>query len=260
MTETPASRKIRPNIKVLTGVLLVLLGLGYGVYRITLLQAVPELARAEKILKSQKAEIKTLSKRLESSIARQKVAEQEARVMRQANSLLREEERNHQAELQRLAGELDFYRRLAGTSGAQSGLAVYHLELSPTGSGRVYRFVLTLTQNLRRSAITSGKVQFDLEGTLGDRPLTLPWARITDGNQPEPQFRFKYFQQLDGYLTLPDGFQPTRLLVSLNAKGQNKPVTRGFDWQDLTSNEPAAALPVNPTELEKELQEAQDTP
>ena len=92
---------------------------------------------------------------------------------------------------------------------------------------------MTLTQNLQRSAITAGSVRFDMEGTLGDRPATLPWAQFSQEGAPEPTFRFKYFQQLDGYIVIPADFNPTRLVVSLDVKGQVKPLVRGFDWQRL---------------------------
>jgi hypothetical protein len=220
---------------------------------------VPELSAAKTRIKTQQAEIQSLTSRLAASKVRQQVAEQEARVMRQANQMLRADESTRHAELNRLQTELDFFQRLAGTSGTQSGLAIYHLELSPTGSGRVFRFVLTLTQNLRRSAIISGNVRFDLEGILQDRPLTLPWSQITDGSQPEPAFRFKYFQQLDGYLALPERFEPSHLLVSLEVKGQSKPVRRSFDWKELTAPAgPAAETSTSSQagELEKELPES----
>jgi len=228
-------KNILPSSLRLAVALLALTGLVYATYRLTLYQAVPELSAAKARIKAQKAEIRSLSKRLQSSKAQQQVSEQEAHVMRQANQLLRETESSRQAELNRLQTELDFYQRLAGTSGTQSGLAIYHLELNNTGSERIYRFVLTLTQNLRRSAIVSGKVRFDVEGTLRDRLLSLPWSGVTDGNEPEPTFRFKYFQQLERYLEFPEEFEPTRVQVSLEVKGQKKPVTRSFDWKQLTA-------------------------
>jgi len=230
----------------IAAIVLALTGLVFATYRLTLFQAVPQLSVAKARIKAQKAEIRSLTSRLESSRTRREVAEQEASVMRQANQLLRESESSRQAELNRLQTELDFYQRLAGTSGTQTGLAIYHLELTPTGSDRVFHFVLTLTQNLRRSAIVSGNVRFDVEGTLDDRFLSLPWSRITDGNEPEPAFRFKYFQQLEGFLSLPERFEPSRLMVSLEAKGQSKPVRRDFDWKQLTAPDaPAAAQDSN---------------
>lgn len=205
-----------------------------GTWSATLHWAADELIEARAETARLNEDVTVLGRRLESAQARRVQAEQEARITRQANRLLREEESARQAELQRLQGELDFYRRLAGTSGTQSGLAVYHLELTPTASARVFRFVLTLTQNLRRSAITTGTATLSIEGTLDDRPVTLPWARITEGSPPVPVFRFKYFEQLDGYLSLPEDFTPLRVLVTLDAKGPGRPVSRGFDWDDLT--------------------------
>jgi len=165
--------------------------------------------------------------------ARLTVLERETEVVRKANRLLREEESQRQAELNLLQAELDFYRRLAGTGGEQTGLAVYEAELSATDSPMVFQYVLTLTQNIRRASIISGKLKLDVEGTLDDRPVTLFWSQLSNGTTAEPSFRFKYFQQFEGYLTLPEGFSPTRLVVTLDVKDQRKPVSRTFDWKKL---------------------------
>ncbi|MEJ8567052.1 DUF6776 family protein [Wenzhouxiangellaceae bacterium CH-27] len=234
----PQSRPKRSRTGLGLLVLSVLTGAMILTHFATLRWSAPELVAARDRLALLESEIETLSQRLDSTRTRLAKAEEESRVTRQANRLLREEESARQAELQRLQGELDFFRRLAGTSGTQTGLAVYQLELTPSASPRVYRFVLTLTQNLRRSAITTGTVEITLEGTLDDRPVTLPWNRIAGDEMPTPTFRFKYFEQLDGFLTLPEGFTPMRLTVSLQAKGQKKPVTRGFDWARLTESGP----------------------
>jgi hypothetical protein len=178
-------------------------------------------------------ELRAVRERLERSQAREAVVEREADVLRQANRLLREQESERQAELNTLQSELDFYRRLAGTGGAQTGLEVYRAELMDTGSDRVFQFVLTLTQNIRRASIVSGRVRIDVEGTLNDRPVTLHWSELGDGNEPEPAFRFKYFQQLEGYLALPEAFLPIQLVVSLEAKGARNTVQRRYDWNSL---------------------------
>jgi hypothetical protein len=179
------------------------------------------------------SELVALKSRLATSQARAQVLGREAGVLREANRLLREGESERQAELNRLQSELDFYRRLAGTGGAQSGLDVYRAEVLPTESGQVFQFVLTLTQNIRRAAIITGRVRIDLEGIMDDRPVTLYWSQVSDGDTPEPSFRFKYFQQLEGYLTLPAGFSPTRMIVTLEAKDRRKAVERSYVWADL---------------------------
>ena len=129
-----------------------------------------------------------------------------------------------------LCDKLGFYDAI---DGEQSGLDIYHVEILPTGSSQVFQFILTLTQNIRRASIIDGHARMDVEGTQDDRPVTLYWSRLNDGNVPEPAFRFKYFQQLEGYLTLPEGFQPTRLRITLDAGQRRNPVQQSYNWEEL---------------------------
>ena len=180
-------------------------------------------------------ELAVLSGRYKRNQARLTVVEREAEVFRGANHLLRLKESEHQAELNRMQSELNFYRRLAGTSGTQTGLAVYAAELITTDSDRVFQFILTLTQNIRRASVISGRALINVEGTLNDRPVTLNWSQVTDGSAPEPSFRFKYFQQMKGYLAMPEMFSPTRLRVMLEVEGRRKPVVHAFNWAELVA-------------------------
>ncbi len=193
----------------------------------------PETEKLQEQVRLLSTDLDSVSGRMKRMQARQVVLEQETEVLRQANRLLRKHESERQAELGRLRGELDFYGRLAGTGGALSGLDLYRAEVIPTESDRVFQFVLTLTQNIRRASIISGKARIDIEGTMDDRPVTLHWSQVGDKDAPEPAFRFKYFQQLEGYLTLPDHFSPTRLLVTLETSDRKSPVTRNFNWSEL---------------------------
>ena len=203
----------------------------------------PGVSNLQKEIAFLERELDTVRQRLGRLQARNAVLERESDVLRQANRLLREDESARQAELNQQRSELDFFRRLAGTGGEQSGLDVYHAELLPTESERVFRYIFTLTQNIRRAAIVSGRVRIDIEGTLGDRPVTLYWSQISDGDTPEPAFRFKYFQQLEGYLTLPEGLEPTRLRLSLEAGERRKPVQRNYDWEELLDPGPPPPTP-----------------
>lgn len=203
------------------------------VWQLASVKVVPESEDLQNEVRFLSGELASIKDRLKLTQARQVVVEREADVLRRANHLLREHESERQAELGQLQSELDFYSRLAGTGGAQSGLDIYRAEVIPTDSTRVFQFILTLTQNIRRAAIISGRARVDIEGTMDDRPMTLYWSQVSDGETPEPSFRFKYFQQVESYLTLPEGFSPIRLLVTLEAKGQRKPVIRNYNWNEL---------------------------
>jgi hypothetical protein len=203
------------------------------VWQLASTKVVPESEDLQNEVRFLSGELASIKDRLNRIQANQVIVEREADILRRANHLLREHESERQAELGQLQSQLDFYSRLAGTGGTQSGLDIYRAEVIPTESARVFQFILTLTQNIRRAAIISGRARVDIEGTMDDRPVTLYWSQVSDGETPEPSFRFKYFQQVEGYLTLPEGFSPTRLLVTLEAKGQRKPVTRNYNWNEL---------------------------
>lgn len=217
---------------------LIVSSLMFVVYQLAVSKVEPEVPELKDQAEFLGRELATISRQYKVAQARLTVLERETEVVRKANRLLREEESQRQAELNLLQAELDFYRRLAGTGGEQTGLAVYEAELSATDSPRVFQYVLTLTQNIRRASIVSGKLKLDVEGTLDDRPVTLFWSQLSDGATAEPSFRFKYFQQFEGYLTLPENFGPTRLLVTLDVKDQRKPVSRAFDWKKLLDSPP----------------------
>lgn len=210
----------------------------FAVWQLASAPLTPEAEELRDQVEFLSTELASVRERLQRLQAREKVLQREVDVVRNANRILKEEESGRQAELNRLRSELDFYHRLAGTGGAQSGLDVYRVEIAATDSGRVFQFDLTLTQNIRRAAITSGRVRLDVEGTWEDRPVTLFWSQLSDGETPEPAFRFKYFQEINGYLTFPEGFSPTRLLVTLEAKNQRKPVLRSYGWNELLNGLP----------------------
>ena len=208
----------------------------FVVWQLATPRIMPETITLQKQVQFLSNDLESIKGRLNRAQARQVVLEKEVDVLRQANRLLRKYESDRQAELGQLQAEVDFYGRLAKTGGTLSGLELYRAELIPTGSDRVFQFILTLTQNIRRASIISGQVNVGVEGTIGDRPVTLRWAQVSDGETPEPAFRFKYFQQLEGYLTLPEGFSPTRLQVTLKESGKKSPVIRHYNWDEFLTD------------------------
>jgi len=205
------------------------------VYQLASSPVEPELEELKEQAAFLGKELATMSGRYKRNQARLTVVEREAEVFRRANRLLRSKESGRQAELNRMQSELDFFRRLAGTSGTQTGLAVYAAELITTDSDRVFQFILTLTQNIRRASVIAGRARINVEGTRDDQAVTLDWSQVTDGSTPEPSFHFKYFQQMEGYLALPEKFSPVRLLVVLEVEDQHKPVVHTFNWAELVS-------------------------
>lgn len=161
------------------------------------------------------------------------VAVQEAMVLQQANNLLRVSERNRQDEIASLKADLAFYRRLGGADGSQAGLAIHHVELRRTGSPQVFELVFTLTQNIRWAASISGNISVTIDGIQDGKALHLDESQLLAENTKSLKFEFKYFQQLERLITLPQGFEPKYLTLKLDPAGTGNKAEQTLDWQDL---------------------------
>jgi hypothetical protein len=173
------------------------------------------------------------------------VAEREAEVVRKANELLRLSERDRQDEIAALQADLAFYRRLGGANGSQAPLAVHYLEMQATPSPRVYRVIFTLTQNLRWAAVIAGTVELGIDGIIDGAARTLTNKDLLDGSAEPMLFRFKYFQQIERMLTLPEGFEPSRLSIRLRSDSLRAPVEQSMPWDSLFNQGIETSLPEN---------------
>lgn len=188
-------------------------------------------------------DIKDALQQLESERALRTIAERDADVVRRANELLRQSERDRQDEISNLQAELAFYRRLGGASGSQAPLAVHYLEMQATQSPRVYRMVFTLTQNLRWAAVISGQVELGLDGIHDGVATYLTQEELLTGSVQPLKFKFKYFQQFEHLITLPEGFEANRLTIRLRSGVLREPVEQSLPWQSLFKHPDRELLP-----------------
>lgn len=192
-----------------------------------------ELIDANSRVKTLQKELQTTLERLEQENARSTVAEREADVVRRANTLLRVSERKRQDKIAGLQADLEFYRRIGGANGSQGPLAVHYLELQPTQSSRVYRILFTLTQKLRFATVISGQVQLRVDGIQDGVARHLADEQLLAESAEPLSFQFKYFQQLEQLITLPEGFEANQLSIRLRSKSLGAPVEKSMQWDSL---------------------------
>lgn len=137
------------------------------------------------------------------------------------------------AELAALRNDVAFYERLAGGDAQRQPLAVHSLDFRPAGDGS-WRYVMTLTQNLKKAVVTKGDFSFSIEGTRDGKLQTLSWGDLRQKKgAPAQAFSFKYFQQVEGSIALPEAFTPHRVRVFLKSdQGKTEQV---LSWNDETS-------------------------
>ncbi len=152
-------------------------------------------------------------------------------ISRAANDGLQQTVLERDEEIAALRSDVAFYERLVGGSAQRKGLAVHALSLGGPGSGDL-QYTLTLTQTLKRSGLTDGEVVLELEGVRDGKLTTLDWNALRQGADSTPQrFSFRYFQQLEGSIMVPEDFTPHRVRVEVRA-GDNR-IERIFPWQEV---------------------------
>jgi hypothetical protein len=192
-----------------------------------------ELIYANYQVRALQTDLQTALERLETEKAHSAIAEREADVVRRANALLRASERGRQDEIASLRADLAFYRRLGSANGSQAPLAVHHIEVESTQSPRVYRIIFTLTQKLRWAAVISGSIELAVDGIQNSVAQHLKQQQLLAESSEPLNFQFKYFQQFERLITLPEGFEASQLTIRLRPDNLRTPIEQSMDWQDV---------------------------
>lgn len=150
-------------------------------------------------------------------------------ISRAANTELQATLAEREEEVSALRADVAFYERLVGATGQRRGLSV-HDAVFARESGGTWRYTVTLTQNLNRGAISKGEARLTVEGVSEGRLVNLGWPELLQKPDASGQpFSFRYFQQLEGSVMLPEGFTPQRVRVQLRSDGST--VEQAFPWE-----------------------------
>jgi hypothetical protein len=176
-----------------------------------------------------------INKDTEALKTRVAVLERSEQVAKAAVGELQQTLRDREEEVESLRSDLAFYGRLVG-GGKREGLAVHVLKVSKVAGSGAWNFIATLTQNFKRGQDTRGHVTLTVEGVQNGKLATLDWAALTQGQNPSGiEYGFKYFQQVNGTIMLPGGFQANR--VRVHADGDAGHIEQDFAWTDAIKGE-----------------------
>jgi hypothetical protein len=223
----------RHRLKVVGGVLvsvLVLWGMfEYGFSRAgydnaSLLQ---EREAMQASLKAAEEESRRLSERIS-------ILERAAQVDQQAYAQVEESLKQAQDEMLELKEEVAFYRGIVSPSETASGLAVTRFQLENIGEAHTYRFKLVLSQLKTNNRVVKGYARVAFDGVMAGEQKQLGLKELSRGKLDRLKLRFKYFQDIEGDVVLPQDFLPSRVLVEVVPTGKNATrLKKSFDWSDI---------------------------
>lgn len=137
-----------------------------------------------------------------------------------------------QDEIQRLEEELAFYRGIVSPEDGQSGLQVQDFSVTPTGEVRQFDYRLMLIQALSHDRRVDGNATLAIVGRQDGEDVRLSLADVAE--RATLAFSFRYFQGFEGRLTLPEGFEPEAVELTVNPNGRNRnELEERFEWPEL---------------------------
>lgn len=151
-----------------------------------------------------------------------------------ANERLRGTIKNLRDEIGNLQEEVLFYKRLMAPSDAKQGLRIERFALERALDNEDVQYSLLLTQIVDRHNWIQGSVEIEIHGmgVNGEQVLALTELEQVD-NYPL-KFRFRYFQDFNGGVRVPDGFEPEKVMITARTGGSGgTQLQRTFDWKVL---------------------------
>jgi len=158
---------------------------------------------------------------------------QSSQVDNQSNQELVNSVKNMQQVQNELEEELKFYRNIMAPERDQEGLAIDALHVTSTDRADEFHFRLTLIQAGKQTQFLKGDIILRLAGLLNGKNTEYDFRELGTFNGKHFQFQFKYFQNIQGFINLPSGFEAKSLTIAVQTKGRrkNQKAEKQMIWQ-----------------------------
>lgn len=132
-----------------------------------------------------------------------------------------------------LEQDIVFYRQVVSDETGSTGLTIGQFDISATNMPRRFRYKLVLRQqDADGDTFLMGHVNVNLVGRQDETQVILPLREVSENeDQLDIRLRFKFFQNIEGELALPPGFEPERIQIAAVAtEPVAKSIDQNFSW------------------------------
>ncbi|MGI9203066.1 MAG: DUF6776 family protein [Woeseiaceae bacterium] len=137
-----------------------------------------------------------------------------------------------QRKIQEQQEAIAFYRGIVSPKDGGRGLRVQDLRLTRGRDEQHYNLRLVLVQVMQHDRSVKGEVDFSIDGEIDGVATTYKLSQLLpeDGSSSWP-FAFRYFQDFERVLVIPDGFTPSKINVEVISRTKSiASVKQSFDW------------------------------
>jgi len=136
------------------------------------------------------------------------------------------------SEITRLRENIRFYESIIDGDDKKQGLFIKTVSLLPDGAIGKFRYSVIIANSNYGKRKSRGKLLMEVEGLSGGDLKTIRIPTSSSGK--DVQFLFRYFQRIDGLITIPSNFLPQRLHITARLSGKkNEKKEKWYNWDIL---------------------------
>ncbi len=210
-----------------------IIGLLVGIYILGRYLALEDLVDTKSELVQLKQQLIKIQQALENASESLVMQKQSSEVDNQSNQELVHNVKTLQKTQRALEAELKFYRNIMAPERDQKGLEIDAIKIFKTDKEKEYNFRLTLIQAGKQSQFLKGHVIMKVSGLLNGKETVYDFRELGAFKNKHFQFQFKYFQNIQGFINLPNNFEIKQLAVIAKTKGlrKNQKAQKQIIWQ-----------------------------
>jgi hypothetical protein len=205
---------------------------GYLVYEFGRIQAGYDLVDAASERRSYEERIDALGDEISALKEQVALLETHRDIDREAYREIEASLTDLQAKIQEQRDAIAFYRGIVSPADGNKGLRVQDLRMTRGKREREYNVRLVLVQALKHDRKVSGNVNLTIEGDLDGVEKAFSYAELLpEDGQAAWAFSFRYFQDFNRQVVLPDGFTPQRVKIEVRSKTRSiSSIEESFAW------------------------------
>ncbi len=162
--------------------------------------------------------------------------ERRSQIDQEALKVAREELKGFQSERLQLQEEVEFLKEIVSTGktkAAKLRIQNFRLAKGAAEDQISYRFTVSKTPSESGvdTGIAAGRVWLTFDGTKDGEEHTVTLGEVTDNESPSIKMRFRNFQNVEGSIQLPQGFNPAGVTVEVKPESNKfAPLKQRFNW------------------------------
>ena len=163
------------------------------------------------------------------------MVKQSAEIDRESIVSVRERIKQFQDQRLKMEEELAFLRGIVSTGSKKHSLRVQNFRLEPGLESGQYTYKFSVAQVINSGIIAKGRIEISVEGLQDGRTTQLSLNQIADDKADSIKMRFRYFQNIEGKLQIPEGFEPATFNIEVKPSSEKlEPVKESFDWSPIS--------------------------